>query len=254
MRVGRHLTEFVSRAGERRNPLTALANRVGSDKGNWHFHAHDYTRIYEPLFAPLRDQPVRFLEIGLLNAVDRWSWTNRHERLAGGARGARAPSLEMWLRYFPQATVFGFDINDFSGVQLDRCLIVRGDMGSEADLARLVRETGGRFDIVLEDASHASHHQQIALGFLFEHLVPGGLYMIEDLGEQPAWMERPDVRKTRDLLRHAQRGGDFESPCISKQRQAFLAANVASIRLYDSHSRKDALNTFDALAVIQRKG
>jgi hypothetical protein len=252
MRLGRNLLAFASNVVAPKNPLTALANSYGSDKGNRHFQAHNYTRIYEPLFAPFRNQPIRFLEIGLLNAVDRWSWANRGARLEGKAAGSRAPSLEMWSAYFPHATIFGFDINEFGSVRIARCKILRGDMGSEADLFGLVSATGGAFDVILEDASHASHHQQIALGFLFEHVVPGGLYIIEDLNEQPGAIERAAAPKTRELLRRAQCTGEFASPFISAERQAFLSANVEAVDMYDSESQRDSLNAFDALAILRR--
>ena len=44
------------------------------------------------------------------------------------ASGRQAPSLEMWRRYFPKAKLFGFDIDDFSSVEIDGCVILQGDM------------------------------------------------------------------------------------------------------------------------------
>jgi len=40
-------------------------------------------------------------------------------------------------------------------------------------------------DIIIDDASHASHHQQNAFLTLFPKLRSGGLYIIEDLRWQP---------------------------------------------------------------------
>ena len=78
--------------------LTALANRYGTDKGTIYGAAHAYTLVYEYLFAPLRDQPINLLEIGLqaggpeieVGAIDR-AVTN-------------IPSIQMWHEYFPKAT------------------------------------------------------------------------------------------------------------------------------------------------------
>ena len=57
------------------------------------------------------------------------------------------------------------------------------------------------FDIIIDDASHASHHQQNAFLELFARLKPGGLYIIEDLRWQPETYERPGITKSAALFR-----------------------------------------------------
>jgi hypothetical protein len=64
-------------------------------------------------------------------------------------------------------------INDFSMVTLPNSTIFRGDMGE--DLGGMARTVATPFDIIVEDGSHASHHQQIALATLFPFVAAGGL-------------------------------------------------------------------------------
>jgi hypothetical protein len=45
--------------------LAELANRYGSDKGTVHAEWHNYTALYDLLFARMRQQPITFLELGL---------------------------------------------------------------------------------------------------------------------------------------------------------------------------------------------
>ena len=183
--------------------LTDLADRFGSDKGS-RLNANMYSRIYERFFARLRHRALCIVEIGLLMSD------------GGEAKGTRAatsaPSLAMWSKYFPNALIVGFDIDDFSAVSLPRCKTIQGDCSSRDDLARLVQETNRPIDILIDDASHASHHQQTALGFLFPHIAPGGIFVIEDMCWQPPWLEPQDSPKTRDILRKAQIGLPIESP------------------------------------------
>ena len=244
--------ETLRQLSEPVDDLTRLADRYGSDKGFAAFDGHGYTRVYAELFAPLRDSPVRLLEIGLLHHKDRgWSehpWSHR-----GSARARRAPSLAMWSAYFPQATIFGFDINDFSAVEIERCRIFRGDMGSREDLHRLIGDSGGMFDIVIEDGSHASHDQQIALATLWPALRSGGLYVIEDLTYQPPELERAGAVKTLDLLRAVETGGKFGSPFLDAAERALLDAEVARIELYDSLDRRTRFSRRDALAVLRKR-
>jgi len=58
------------------------------------------------------------------------------------------------------------------------------------------------FDIIIDDGSHASWHQQLTLRTLFPRLEKGGLYIIEDLHYQPPGIEAlyPGTRKTRAIL------------------------------------------------------
>jgi len=230
--------------------LTVLANLFGSDKGDRNFDGHTYTRVYSRLLEHLRYRPIRLLEIGLLHPHSA-NWDVNPETNRGRATATLAPSLQMWAAYLPAAEIFGFDVNDFSAVTLDRCQIIRGDMGSEADLARLVEETGGQFDVVIDDASHASPHQQTALAYLFEELVPGGLYIIEDLHWQPPDLERETVPTTQQILRQAELTGSFDSPLITGARRRHLEANTASISLYDS--RAPGLQGRDAIAVLVKR-
>lgn len=230
--------------------LTFLANRYGSDKGDQILASHHYTRVYSQLFAGIRHKPLRLLEIGLLNVAET-AWDKNPHLNRGTASGSRAPSLQMWSAYFPRATIFGFDVNDFSRVSVERCRIIRGDMGSRDDLHRLVVESGGSFDIVVDDASHASHHQQIALAVLFPHLNSGGLYVIEDLYWQPMDLEIAGP-KTRDVLRNAEITGSIDTPHISADDRKYLSEQISSIALFDSLTG-DAASHRDALAVLTKR-
>ena len=155
------------------DPLTSLAERYRSDKGVTVFPFHGYTLHYSKLFEPFRQRPIKLLEIGLARRTER------------GNAGIDCPSLRMWLEYFPQASIAGFDIDDFSAVRLPRARIFRGDQGDPSDLVKVAREYGA-FDIIIDDGSHASYHQQVTIETLFPFLAPGGLFVIEDLAWQPA--------------------------------------------------------------------
>jgi hypothetical protein len=213
--------------------LTDLADNCGSDKGT-RLDAHGYTRIYKGFFEQMRGTALTFLEIGLARPDDD------HRRVSNAAEGittataSRAPSLEMWRTYFPRAQIFGFDIDDFTSANVDGCTILQGDMSSEQDLKRLVDAIGNPIDILIEDGSHLSHHQQFALGWLFPHVRSGGIYVIEDLHWQEQKMERHNAPKTRDVLRRLQMDGVFESPFLTQGQQKYIQDHVAKLWLFDS--------------------
>ncbi|MGB7269037.1 MAG: class I SAM-dependent methyltransferase, partial [Albidovulum sp.] len=110
------------------------------------------------------------------------------------------PSVRMWLEYFPKAQIHGLDVSDFSWFSADRFSFYRCDMDERCNIAAAAAAMPD-FDIILDDASHASHHQQNAFLELFAHLKPGGLYIIEDLRWQPKTYEKKGITKTAELMR-----------------------------------------------------
>lgn len=174
--------------------LMQFANEFDSDKGTTGGRTpHRYTYLYDLLFYPMKDQPINFLEIGLCRGGPE---------LGGDVdRLAYSPSVDMWKRYFSKATIFGFDISEFSHQQDDRFTFFRGDSGKPEDLARLAASVPD-LDVIIEDASHASYHQQMAVLHLWDKLKPGGYFIIEDLNWQPpAYEEKlPKVPTTTELF------------------------------------------------------
>jgi hypothetical protein len=167
------------------DPLTRLAAKHKTDKGVTVFPFMAYTVHYERLFRSLRDQSINILEIGL-----------------GPRELSTCPSLKMWGEYFPKATIYGFDIKDFSDVNLPRTHILQGDQGNPSDLLKLA-DLCSNFDIIIDDGSHASFHQHVTLKTLFPYLSDNGLFVIEDLLFQPAKLEAelPATRTMRELLK-----------------------------------------------------
>jgi hypothetical protein len=140
-------------AAPARGNLSWLAAVYGSDKGAT---AHRYVDHYERHLGPLRHHVMSVLEIGIY-------------------RGA---SLQMWRDYFPNAQVYGLDINDVK-VMGERIHVVRGDQSDDALLAR-IRELGP-FDVIIDDGSHFGTDVHATFAGLFGSLQADGVYVIEDM-------------------------------------------------------------------------
>jgi hypothetical protein len=157
----------------------------------------------------------------------------------------------MWKEYFhPDSTIVGIDIDKSCKDHeiADRKVFVR--IGSQADpefLAR-VNEEFGPFDIVLDDGSHKTHHQNTSFGALFRPaLVDGGCYMVEDVHTN-YWLKHIDSEDTFidlskqmiDLMHeayfnHIETNFRHEHPDAFEQLDlSYLAANLGSIAFYDS--------------------
>jgi hypothetical protein len=81
-RVRGFFGKMALRAGysiRRSDELTALADKFGSDKGNYSI-AHNYARIYNQCFSGFRNRRIVFVEIGLHRA----DFDKRRQQRCGG--------------------------------------------------------------------------------------------------------------------------------------------------------------------------
>ena len=139
--------------------LTILANKYGSDKGNQHGDKHKFTEIYERYFKQFKDKEINLLELGVKDGS----------------------SLNIWYDYFPNAKIYGLDINDKSMYNNERIECVVLDQSKKENLEDFARNSNISFDIIIDDGSHHISDQQITFGHLFPLLKNGGLYVVEDL-------------------------------------------------------------------------
>tara|TARA_Y100000296_G_C5097640_1_gene218220 strand:- start:57 stop:761 length:705 start_codon:yes stop_codon:yes gene_type:complete len=164
-----------------------------------------YTPLYASLFDGIREEVTKVLEIGVE--------TGRSHRL--------------WLEYFPNATIYGYDIfkygvEEFHRLQegnpyLDRSVMFEGDQSNVDDLQRFLSEHGGDFDIIIDDGGHTMNQQQISLSVLWDAVKSEGFYVIEDLhtcsGEWPTLYGYEVVKEgdtlTTDLLYSLEVGDDI---------------------------------------------
>jgi hypothetical protein len=245
-----HYLQYGMHEGRRykysvKNQLTRLANKYKSDKGDLYYNRHYYTRVYNDYLLSLKDEVFSLMEFGLL----------RHDVQAAidADKYHDAPSLKMWAEYFPNADIIGFDIQDFSSVENGRIRFCQGDQSSSKDLIRALARVGKPLRVIVDDGSHASHHQQRSLAVLFRFLEPGGYYFIEDLHFQPPHLECSGALKTSEFLKNISNKVLIESQHIPAWDMKYLIDSIASINFFDSCDPGGAISTQDALAVIQKK-
>jgi hypothetical protein len=127
----------------------------------------NYCVHYERLFAPLRMDPLKLIEIGA----------------AGGE------SIRMWLEYFPMAQVWGIDIventnpyNTAVAKTNPRYTFIHADQSDPVMWACLASDTGAAWDIVIDDGSHFSKDIINSFEAGWQFMRSGGYWAIEDLG------------------------------------------------------------------------
>ncbi len=147
-------------------------------------------------------------------------------------------SLRFWKDYFPNTMIFGIDIQDKSGLEEDRIVILQGSQTDEEFLRSVVRRIGS-LDVVIDDGSHINSHVIQTFKFLFPLLNEGGIYVIEDTqtsywpGDYGGDSENLNNMKTMmgffkslvDGLNHA----EFEQRNYSP---TYFDQNIVSIQFY----------------------
>lgn len=139
-----------------------LSDLLSNPRMKW--NAEMYASRYEHYFAPLRDEPLKLLEIGIGGYEDT---------LSGGH------SLRAWKRYFPNATIYGIDIADKKALEEERIKTFQGSQDDGAFLEQVVAETG-QLDIIIDDGSHQNAHMIKTFKLLFPTLSENGIYAVED--------------------------------------------------------------------------
>lgn len=143
--------------------LLECFDKYGCDKGS---ARHRYDRFYEAIFEPIRNEPIRLLEIGIF-------------------RGA---SIAAWLDYFPNAQIIGVDT--FERVPPAQINALNNPRVSYwACDSRFFAPKIEPVDFIIDDGSHDPSAQS-ATAYMYRPLLKhGGQYFIEDIKARPVGME-----------------------------------------------------------------
>jgi hypothetical protein len=152
--------------------LCRIMARHGSDKSSF----HDYTVVYSAVFGKLRDRTLRIFELGL-------GTNNPNLASSMGKFGRPGASLRGWREFFPDAVVFGADIDRDILFEDDR---IRTFFCNQLE-ATAIRDLWSQpalqapMDIIIDDGLHSFDGNVSFLNGSLEHLRPGGIYVVEDI-------------------------------------------------------------------------
>jgi hypothetical protein len=210
--------------------LTDMADARGLDQGS---KKHRFAELYNMLLHPYRGRAIK---MGLLGLGDIEDGVSRE--------------IDMWMEFLPKAHIYGLDWRD--GVKAPDPRVTIGKTGFET--VQELREASAELpelDVVLDDATHASHHQQNAFLAIFPKVKSGGLYMIEDLRFQPKDLERDDAVKTAALFRKYLKDGEFDHPdaAISGQLNA-MKSEFSGCFMFQAKYQKDRR---DQILVVHKR-
>ena len=122
---------------------------------------HNYSELYEADFMPMRNDPINILEVGTF----------------------RGESINVWLEYFPNATIYTIDT--FGRIPPEDLPMLKDPRVSYAKLDSTAPECyahfkklGQTFDFIIDDGLHTPEAQRLT----FENLIEfTNTYYIEDV-------------------------------------------------------------------------
>lgn len=190
------------------NRLTEIGLSCQTDKAFFHLFTEFYMSYFETF---LKKDNVCILEIGI-------------------AKGA---SLRMLNAFFPNAKIYAIDISKES-VRLELGKNVHTHLCCQIDFQKINELFGGmKFDIIIDDGSHLTSHQQKSLGFLFPFLKKGGVYVCEDLHTSYRHEFIDSDVTTLEMIEHYQKTKTMKCNLLSENEIDYLNKHVVDVVVYE---------------------
>jgi SAM-dependent methyltransferase len=150
----------------------------GSDKGSHDITKswHNYTIVYNELFKDRRVDTLRVFELGL-------GTNNTYIPSNMGKYGKPGASLRGWKEYFPNADIFGADIDRNILFTEERIKTYFCDQ-TEPRLIKMMwdeKDLELPFDIIIEDGLHTFEANVCFFENSVHKLAKNGIYVIEDI-------------------------------------------------------------------------
>lgn len=162
-------------------PLCEIMTRNRSDKGNsnlqWAWH--HYTMFYYELFKNIKDLPLRVFELGM-------GTTDPNIDSNMGPNGRPGASLFGWCEFFPNAEIFGADIDKKILFETDRIKTYYCDQTDPECVRNMWLNPGleDKFDIIIDDGLHRYFSNECFFENSIHKLKDDGYYIIEDINNK----------------------------------------------------------------------
>lgn len=164
------------------DPIAQLCTRHGSDKGSaspdtrpYPWAPHSYSHFYHLIFGGRRHSVKRVFECGI-------GTNNPSMPSSMGSNGIPGASLRVWRDYFPNATVYGADIDAAILFSEERIETRWLDQTSVSSIRALWADIGQEpFEVMIDDGLHTFEAGSTLLSNSLTYLDETGVYIIEDV-------------------------------------------------------------------------
>lgn len=159
-------------------PLCEIMGKNRSDKGSQNIKSswHNYTTFYYSIFKHLKNKPIRLFELGL-------GTNNVNIPSNMGSHGVPGASLYGWRESFPNAQIFGADIDSAILFKSENIMTFFCNQCVPAIIKKLWNheELKDNFDIIIDDGLHEFNANVCFFENSIHKLNVNGVYIIEDI-------------------------------------------------------------------------
>lgn len=186
---------FVYYNQDKENELTQLSSKYGTNKGGSKqimvggkiLAPHSYTDFYSHLFMFGKDRAFNLFECGI-------GTNNSSLKSTMGQEGQPGASLYMWREYFPNANIYGGDIDRKILFNDERIKTFYLDQTSSNSVENFFAETGNqKFEVMIDDGLHEFNAGKTLFMTAQKYLTESGIYIIEDVSQN-------DISKYADWI------------------------------------------------------
>ena len=139
------------------NDLELLGLKYGTDK----IGKHNYLPYYFDMFKDMREYVKKVVEVGV-------------------AEGA---GVRMFRDFFPNAMIYGAEIDDKRIFSEDRIEVYKCDQSKKRDIKKFLKQVGTDIDIFIDDGSHKPEDQVLTCLTVMPYLKKEAIYIIEDVAD-----------------------------------------------------------------------
>jgi predicted O-methyltransferase YrrM len=202
--------------------LDELFHYYGSDKANIfkkeNRQGHGYSNFYTSQLNYLKKHKINILEIG-------------------SYAGASAASF---IKYFPNADVFCFDINISNFEFESKKIHVFGiDINNKKKVKTTLTKIFNthqfsNFDLIIDDGSHNLKDIIFSLNLFFKFLKKGGTFIIEDFKHPNYYKYNRNIDHilVDEFLKNIENKIQSSSTIINKENQKYLMDTIKKIDIY----------------------
>lgn len=204
--LGEYSSMVITYPTSSASPLNGVFQTRGSDKGSFDPKVSDhlYADFYDMIFQHIKTDSINIFECGI---------GSRNEKIQGfmGLNAKPGASLYAWRDWFPNATIFGADIDEdilFSDNRIQTGFIDQLDPESVLSFwQNLNLKHGTKFEIMIDDGLHTLDAAWTLFDGSIEFLSNSGFYIVEDLDTK----DRVEFCKKLDSAQYKSVFVDFHS-------------------------------------------
>jgi hypothetical protein len=183
--------------------LCEIMGRNNSDKGSTDLLTswHNYTTFYYSIFKDMQQSPIRLFELGL-------GTNNVNIPSNMGSNGRPGASLYGWSEFFPNAKIFGADIDKNILFNTPRIRTFFCDQTNPDIIKNMWKspDLQDNFDIIIEDGLHTFPANVCFFENSIHKLNTKGYYIIEDIDNKEAHLFGNKIKEWKnkypDLIFH----------------------------------------------------